>query len=230
MQMQMKLANWLVKPATKFYKRTIVKDPFYVSVKQWKRDRGDATLRLEYPLDEDSIVLDVGGYQGDFASALVDRYGCQVLLFEPMPVFSSQCHDRFGNDPKVSVFDFGLGAQDEQLSLSTSDDASSFFRNAEVDGSVSAQIRDIATVWKQLDLQRIDLMKINIEGGEYPLVRRLIETGLIQQIENIQIQFHDFVDDAVQLRNELRRQLQTTHEETWCYEFVWENWSRKTNM
>jgi len=227
--MQTKLANWLVKPATKFYKRTIVKDPFHVSVKQWKRDRGDATLRLDYPLDENSLVVDVGGYQGDFANALVDRYDCQVLLFEPMPTFSAECCNRFANVSKVSVFDFGLGAQDEQLSLSTSNDASSFFRNTEVDGSVSAQIKDIASVWEQLELQHIDLMKINIEGGEYPLVRRLIETGLIRQIDNIQIQFHDFVDDAVQLRNELRRQLKTSHHETWCYEFVWENWSRKNN-
>ncbi|MCP4506393.1 MAG: hypothetical protein GY826_08360 [Fuerstiella sp.] len=39
------LPRWLTKPATKFYKRTILKDPFLASVKQWKRDRGDTTLR-----------------------------------------------------------------------------------------------------------------------------------------------------------------------------------------
>jgi hypothetical protein len=41
------------------------------------------------------------------------------------------------------------------------------------------------------------------------------------------VQFHEFVDDAARQRSELRRQLEHTHEESWCYEFVWENWSRK---
>jgi len=221
------LADWLIKPAAKFYKRAIVKDPFQVSVRQWKLDRGDATLRLEYPLDETSVVLDVGGYQGDFASALVDRFRCRVLVFEPMPAFSEQCDERFAKEPRVSVLHYGLGARDEQLSLSSSNDASSFFRQNGTTGFVSAQVRDVSPVWKQLNLTRVDLMKINIEGGEYPLLHRLIETGLIRQIDNIQIQFHDFVDDAAHQRATLRRQLETTHKETWCYEFVWENWSRK---
>ncbi len=221
------LSDILLKPVTKFYKRTIVKDPFFVSVKQWKRDRGETTLRLDYSLDETSLVLDVGGYQGDFASTLVDRYHCRTLVFEPMPSFCRKCDERFSQEPKVSVFNYGLGARDEKLSLSADDDASSFFRGKDTDNTVSAEVRDVLSVWKELDLGRVDLMKINIEGGEYPLLRRLIETGLIQQIDNLQIQFHDFVDDAMEQRNELRRQLGSTHEETWCYEFVWENWARK---
>ena len=91
----------------------------------------------------------------------------------------------------------------------------------------SPAVRDVLSVWEELDLGRVDLMKINIEGSEYPLLRRLIETTLIQQIDNIQVQFHDFVDDAARQRDELRRQLEPTNDETWCYEFVWENWARR---
>jgi FkbM family methyltransferase len=223
----MSLSDLFVKPGTKFYKRTILKDPFSVSVKQWKRDRGDSTLRFEYPLDENSVVLDVGGYQGDFAHALVERFRCQVLLFEPMPMFCQKCEERFAHEPKVSVFNYGLGAEDEQLSLSTDDDASSFFRGKTPDKTVPAEVRDVRSVWEELELGRVDLMKINIEGSEYPLLRRLIETKLIQQVDNIQVQFHDFVNEAARQRDELRRQLEPTHNETWCYEFVWENWARR---
>jgi len=222
-------SDLLFKPVAKFYKRTIKKDPFLVSLKQWKLDRGDAMLRYEYPLDETSVVLDVGGFQGDFSDAMVNRYGCRVLLFEPMASFFGQCEERFAEEPRVSVFHYGLGSKDEQLRLSRSSDASSFFRGNGSGESVSAEVRDIASVWGQLDLARVDLMKINIEGGEYPLLRRLIETDTIRQICNIQIQFHDFVDDAENHRTKLRRQLELTHEETWCYDFVWENWCRKTN-
>lgn len=220
-------SDWLIKPATKFYKRTVLKDPFLVSVKRWKRDRGDTTLRQDYSLDENSVVLDVGGYHGDFAQAMIDRFGCRVFVFEPMPVFSEQCRQRFADDPRVSVLDYGLGACDEQLFLSTADDASSFFRNHDTNGSVAAQIHDVLSVWQELDLEHVDLIKVNIEGGEYPLLRRLIETNLIRQVSNIQVQFHDFVEDAELQRNELRQRLQPSHDETWCYEFVWENWSRR---
>jgi len=223
------LSDIFFKPVTKFYKRTIVKDPFLVSLRQWKLDRGDATLRYEYPLNETSVVLDVGGFQGDFADTMVDRYGCRVLLFEPMAAFFEQCEERFAAEPRVSTFHYGLGAKDEQLSLSSSSDASSFFRTNGADEFESAQVRDVASVWEQLDLTHVDLMKINIEGGEYPLLRRLIETDTIRQVCNIQIQFHNFVDDAEEQRAELRRQLGSTHEETWCYDFVWENWCRKTD-
>jgi hypothetical protein len=30
----------------------------------WSRARGDRTLRIEYDLKEDDVVLDVGGYEG----------------------------------------------------------------------------------------------------------------------------------------------------------------------
>ncbi|MDG1893470.1 MAG: FkbM family methyltransferase [Fuerstiella sp.] len=220
------LSELLVKPVTKFYRRTILKDPFLVAVRQWKRDRGDATLRQDYSLDETSVVLDVGGYQGDFAQAMLDRFGCRVFVFEPMPGFAEQCRQRFADEPRVSVLDYGLGARDERLSLSESDDASSFCRDSGTVGSVSAQIRDVGSVWEELGIEQVDLMKVNIEGGEYPLLGRLIESRLIQQVQNLQVQFHDFVADANRQRNELRQQLAPSHTETWCYEFVWENWSR----
>lgn len=220
------VTDWFLKPVVKFYKRNIIKDPFAVSVKQWKRDRGESTLRLNYPLNEHSIVLDVGGFHGDFAHAITERFGCQVLLFEPMPAFAEQCQERFGLNPRVSVFDYGLGERDEQLSLSVSSDASSFVRDQQRGESVAAQLRDVASVWHELELSRIDLMKINIEGGEYPLLRRMLEAGLLNQVQHLQVQFHDFVDNAEQQRQELRQQLADTHNETWCYTFVWENWSR----
>ena len=221
------VADWFLKPAVKFYKRNIVKDPFSVSVKKWKRDRGESTLRLDYPLNENSIVIDVGGFHGDFAHAMTERFGCRVLLFEPMPLFAEQCRERFGRNHRVSVYDFGLGERDEVLSLSNSSDASSFFVGQQSGPTVTAQLRDVSAVWRELDLTHVDLMKINIEGGEYPLLRRMLECRLLQQVDHVQVQFHDFVDDAKQQRDDLRLQMAQTHDETWCYTFVWENWSQK---
>lgn len=216
--------QWLVKPIAKFYRRSILRDPFLVSVRRWKRDRGDKHLRMNYALTPESVVLDVGGYIGDFTSAIVEKFGCRVLVFEPMQRFYQQCEERFADNDAVTVFNYGLGAADERLTLSDSDDASSFCRrNSEVE-SVSAELRDVDTIWRELGVQNVDLMKINIEGGEYPLLRRMLDQGLANRVNNFQIQFHNFVPDAVAQREDLRHRLIETHTEDWCYEFVWENW------
>ena len=67
----------------------------------------------------------------------------------------------------------------------------------------------------------IDLMKINIEGGEYDLLDHLIDTGFVKNIRNIQVQFHDFVPDAVKRMSSIHGKLMRPHETTYQYLFVW---------
>ena len=76
------------------------------------------------------------------------------------------------------------------------------------------------------NIKKVDLIKINIEGGEYALIKRLIDKGLINRFSNIQVQFHDFIPNAKELRNKLRTQLEKTHKLTYDFPFVWENWQR----
>ena len=77
----------------------------------------------------------------------------------------------------------------------------------------------------QIDL--IDLMKINIEGGEYDLLDHLITSNLVSRIKNIQVQFHDFIPDANSRMKNIQNELAKTHELTYQYKFVWENWRLK---
>ena len=74
------------------------------------------------------------------------------------------------------------------------------------------------------NIKHIGLMKINIEGAEYDLLVHLIETSYIGRINNIQIQFHDFVKDAEKRMIEIEEKLAKTHKLTYQYPFVWENW------
>ena len=54
----------------------------------------------------------------------------------------------------------------------------------------------------------------------------MIENGTINKVDNLQVQFHNFVPKAIRKRNAIRAKLSLTHHETWCYEFVWENWKK----
>ena len=76
------------------------------------------------------------------------------------------------------------------------------------------------------DVGEVALMKINIEGSEYPLLEHIIDTGLIKHVREFQIQFHDFVPDARARMQEIQRRLMATHRPTWQYRYIWENWKR----
>jgi FkbM family methyltransferase len=216
--------NKFIRLARYLYRLHIRRDPFLLEVRRWFRDRGDETLRLDYPLDAKSLVVDVGGYRGDFADAIHKRFGCRVVIFEPVPAFFSHCEKRFSGIKNIQVVDCGLGGEDGVLPIDVADDGSSFFGSGAATSGAFAKVRKADTVLSELGIDYIDLIKINIEGGEYDLLRVLIESGWIDRIRYVQVQFHNFIPDAVVLRNALRKQLAKTHREMWNYEFVWECW------
>ncbi|WP_164921024.1 FkbM family methyltransferase [Thermosynechococcus vestitus] len=207
------------------YKLHIFRDPFLREVRRWFRDRGDQTLRLDYPLTSDSLVIDVGAYRGDFANAIYEQFGCRVLLFEPVAEFYAYCVERFRAIPRIEVYGYGLGTNDALLPIEVKGDGSSFISFVQPHTPQrQACIKRADRVFEELALKQIDLMKINIEGGEYDLLELLISSGWIRRIRFLQIQFHNFFPEAPERRQAIRAKLGASHEEMWNYEFVWESW------
>jgi FkbM family methyltransferase len=134
--------------------------------------------------------------------------------------FFSHCEKRFSGIRNIQVIDCGLGGEDSVLPIDVADDGSSFFGSRAATSGAFAKVRKADAVLSELGIDHIDLIKINIESGEYDLLRVLIESGWIDRIRYIQVQFHNFIPDAVVLRNALREQLAKTHLERWNYEFV----------
>lgn len=85
-------------------------------------------------------------------------------------------------------------------------------------------INDILDKYK---IKVVDLLKLNIEGGEYDLLEYLIETDMIKKFKNIQVQFHRSVNAFEARANRIQQALRGTHKLTYQYPFVWENWSLK---
>ena len=193
-----------------------------IALHNWFRDRGDETLRLAYPLTENSLVIDVGGYEGAWAAQIVQRYGCSILIFEPVHAFAQQIRDRFIDTPKVHLYELALGGEEGYAEIHIAKDGSSVYTGK--GGTEPIHIVDASQFLQDLDVSRIDLMKINIEGGEYELLPNLIGSKYIQLIRDLQIQFHNFVPRAVERAENIRHSLRQTHDLTWQYPFVWENW------
>ena len=79
-----------------------------------------------------------------------------------------------------------------------------------------------------LQIEHIDLLKINIEGSEFLILPDILSKKIIIKIKYLQIQFHSFYPKSKELRDEIRAKLSVTHEEEWNYPFVWESWKRKS--
>lgn len=191
-------------------------------VKPWLKAKGDSTMRVDYELSSESRVWDVGGYQGDFAAEMVGRYDCEVWVWEPVLEFYERIVRRFEGSKKVQVFNYGLGASTRLEQIALKRNASSIFGK----GSCVQEIKIVGVQWmfERMGEGRVDLMKINIEGGEYELLWRMIELDLCKRVRNIQVQFHSFVLGAEDKMTAIQAKLAITHHLTYQYPFVWENW------
>lgn len=186
----------------------------------WFDIDGDATLRLEYALNEKSIVFDLGGYMGQWASDIFSKYCCNVYVFEPVKDFCEAINKRFLHNEKIRVFPFGLAEKNKKVEIGVEKDRSSIFRG----GDEIVSLRGFKEFIDNQQIINIDLIKINIEGAEYDLLEFIIEKGLQTIIDNIQVQFHDFVPNAEQRMKRIQKMLEETHEVIWQYPLVWENW------
>jgi len=222
-------AHKLLARLTRYYKLYICRDPFEITCGQWIRHQGDATLRLEYPLSEESIVFDVGGYKGEWSEAIQKRYKPYLFIFEPVPAFYSGVVAKFRDNPKARVFNFGLFDCNCSERLSVNNDSSSLFRS-DSGCFVDIKLVEIDGFLADQGIKHIDLIKINIEGAEYRLLTRMLERDIVERCRDIQVQFHSFYPNAIQLRSQIREALKRTHNLTFDYPFVWENWRLRSEL
>ena len=190
----------------------------------WKLRNGDGTLRLDYPLGRDSIVLDVGGFRGEWAAAIAERYSCRLLIFEPVAAHLATIKSGMRNHSGIEIIGAGLAGRARETAISLGEEGSSTLLQRERTEMI--QLLDVVDVFAEHGLQTVDLMKINIEGGEYELLERMYSAGLMPRVQYFQIQFHDFVDNAQERMRAIRKMLSESHQVQYCYPFVWEGWVR----
>ena len=49
------------------------------NIDDWFKNDGDNTLRIDYNLNNTSLVIDLGGYYGEFSQKIYDKYKCNIL-------------------------------------------------------------------------------------------------------------------------------------------------------
>jgi FkbM family methyltransferase len=171
-------------------------------------------IRYEYDLKPESIVIDLGAYQGEWATEIYKRYGSHIIAVEPT---------EYIRDFKYGfIINKAAGTHDGKISFGGRAYYSSTFET----GDHEYECFDINEVLGQFN--EIVLLKINIEGAEYDLLHHIIGAGLHTRIKNIQVQFHQIAGVPYERwYKEIAAKLSETHSLTWHYPFCWENWQLK---
>jgi FkbM family methyltransferase len=194
-------------------------------------------MRYTYDLNKDSVVLDFGGFTGGFAEKITSKYGCKVYIYEAVNRYYQQIVNK--NNPNLIPFNCGVSTLNGKTHIHVCDEGSAIGNYAEQkkknDKNSSYQsnvakfahepleeivVRDVVQILNEYD--RVDLLKINIEGIEYEILPRIISSGHINKIKHIQIQFHDFVNNGEFLHEHITTELKKSH--NLVFESMW-NWS-----
>ena len=80
-------------------------------LQRWRGDNGDYTHNLIHDLNEDSTVIDLGGYTGEWAKEIISRYNCNVYLVEPVEKSYKVLLEKFKSNPKVHILGVGVGTE-----------------------------------------------------------------------------------------------------------------------
>lgn len=193
------------------------------AINEWFRDRGDYTHNINYDLDENSIIMDLGGYTGVWAQQMIEKYNPHVYIVEPVTEFYNILTEKFSNNNKVRSINVGVSYEKTNDIIYLKDDATS--SNIKDGREINVKFLKIEKLLEIWNLQKVDLIQINIEGDEYSLLEHMIINGSVNKFSNIQVQFHLGIENDVERRIKIREGLVSNgFKNKFDYPFVWESW------
>jgi FkbM family methyltransferase len=151
----------------------------------------------------DSVVYSFGvGHDISFDHAMIDRFGTAVHAFDPTPAVAQFVRD--ANPPeKFRFVPLGLAGHDGELRFA--------FRHANqatveqsTTGEVVLPVRRLRSFMRDLGHDRIDVLKVDIEGSEHAFIDDLASDPV--PVGQLLIEFHhapDKPDVIAQVRRSL---------------------------
>ena len=202
------------------------------SLNQWFADNGDYTHNINYELNENSVVIDLGGYYGLWVDEILKKNNPNIpniILVEPVPEFYNHLITKYQQNEKIKVMNVGVSTDNNETTktLYVSSDGSSTNFNSNVKSVIQIKTLPIDKILIDNNINQVDLLQINIEGDEYGLMEYMIESGIIDKFKNIQIQFHLGIENDVERRINIQKNLISKgFKNKFDYPFVWESWEK----
>ncbi len=145
-------------------------------------------------INSDSVIYSFGiGRDISLELELIEKHKAQVHVFDPTPV-SLEWVAQQELPGQLVIHDYGLAAFDGDLEfqMPRKQTGAHFspvqrYKNSS-SGLYKAPVKRLVTIMKQLEHQYIDLLKIDIEGGEYDAIDDFLNEDV--SIKQLLVEFH----------------------------------------
>jgi FkbM family methyltransferase len=136
-------------------------------------------------LSQGSVVYSLGvGSNISFDLSIIQRHGVTVFAFDPTPESAAFV----GRSPTPKEFQFrqiGVAAEDGTMELRTIKPGNKLYRPATLlqikekePSTITVKVQSLASIMRDLQHESIDLLKMDIEGGEYGVLEGLLRTSI----------------------------------------------------
>ena len=141
-------------------------------------------LKLKH-ISNNSIILDIGANVGDVSDVLIKTYDPKIYCYEPNIVCYKHMVSRFKNNPKIKIFNFAVSNftgktflyfHEKAKNISEFNQRSSLKKEKDgldINKKIEVNCVDIKNILDQHN--KIDLIKIDIEGSEYEIMPEIIK-------------------------------------------------------
>jgi len=168
-------------------------DKKLASAKFQKLGKGDGRWNLlTDKLNRSSVIYSVGvGTDISFDLDLINKFGCEVHAFDPTS-FSKNWLKKQKLPKEFCFHDHGLANYTGIASFSLPQGHSvsfSMLKDIEGDHNHTAHVKRLSDLLFELGHSKVDLLKIDIEGGEYEVIDDLVQSAEV--IGQLLIEFHD---------------------------------------
>ena len=162
-------------------------------------------------LDADSICYCVGaGADISFDLELIRRYGVRVRGIDPVEEFERTALEQAKGEPRFAFTRAAITTHDGTIRMQVTHDPGSQSVSAaglyDSDNWVEAPGRTVQSLMLEFGDERIDLLKLDIEGAEYEVLPTIDLRGLGVRIFATQLHHTGHVRDALELIDGLRAQ------------------------
>lgn len=195
------------------------------SLKKWWASDGNNTHAVNHPLDENSVVVELGGFDGSWVSRMNPKYKSKYYVLEPIKTFYDNINNKFSSDTNIKPIQVGISAEDKKSILYKNGDETTLHKQTGTKEEI--QLWSLETLLENIGEDEIDFMQINIEGEEYPLLEDLINKDVIHKVKRMQIQFHTFVEGYGNRRLKIQEGLiKCGYTKVYDFPFVFECWEK----
>jgi FkbM family methyltransferase len=162
------------------------------------------TVLLDPLQKSEVVVVDCGSNRGEFAKWAADGLGAEVYGYEPDPRLFPQ----LPKIARVQYFQKAVAGSTGTARLHLGEGQCSSLRYEESESSPAEQVATttLDEEFAKLGLQRIDLLKLDVEGAEIEiLLNAPAET--LQRVVQATVEFHDFMrsEDVPEIRRCIAR-------------------------